>query len=88
MYIRVHTPLRRLGSTNRPLAVLSVVDNDLGLELLQQRKINMHTELERFKAIIISQVCVCGNGSWMLMVCNMPCMRVCVLICAADNKLW
>jgi hypothetical protein len=61
MYIRVHTPLRRLGSTNRPLAVLSVVDNDLGMELLQQRKIDMHRELERFRAIIISQVWGCDT---------------------------
>jgi hypothetical protein len=56
MYIRMHTPMRRLGSTNRPLAVLSVVDNDLGLQLLQQGKIHKQQEMERFKAIIVSQV--------------------------------
>jgi hypothetical protein len=56
MYIRVHTPLRRLGTTNRPLAVLSIVDNDLGMQLLQQGKINRAKEVERFQGIMMSQV--------------------------------
>jgi hypothetical protein len=56
MYIRVHPPLFRLGSTNRPLAVLSVVDNELGLQLLQQGRIDMEQELQRFQTIIMSQV--------------------------------
>jgi hypothetical protein len=73
MYIRVHTPMRRLGSTNRPLAVLSAVDNDLGLQLLQQGKIHMHTEMERFKAIIVSQVWFAKDAQ--LVTYSIVCMR-------------
>lgn len=83
MYIRIHPPLRRLPN-GRPVAVMSVVDNVLGLKLLQEKKIDMKTELKRFKEVILVRSAItfdllvfsihvgytCFWQVWCCMICN------------------
>lgn len=53
MYVRVHPPLRRHPVTNRPLAVCSVVDNVLGVKLLQQGRVDHARDGQLFRHVFI-----------------------------------
>jgi hypothetical protein len=90
MYIRVHTPLRRLGSTNRPMAVLSVVDNELATQLVKQGKTQLNHEMERFQAVFLSQVWVTTvylEAGLLLTVLIIVCVRTCMLLwCGQQNS--
>lgn len=55
MYIRVHTPLHRQAK-GRPIALVSVVDNDLANKLLKEGKIDQMEEVNRFVDVIHSQI--------------------------------
>lgn len=53
MYIRVHPPLYR-QSNGRPIAIVSVVDNDLAIALMHAGKMDQMQAVKRWKDIMIN----------------------------------